>query len=245
MMGKEQMGGKNSVTSCLDPYPDFWVKQTRRGCCQELMGCEALTEFKIATIDQPAQDILYSIEDSDFWCRMCCAPIRPWKQTVTLGDQAGGQPIIKMDVPMACHPSPIQCCFHKTMTIMDGNDSPLGQAEVPFFWCIPVVKLHDQTGNHKYNIHMPTCWGGLCVDCCAEGCCNCKVPFYIYKPENDEPEQHVGKIIKMWRGLGDELFTDASNFQLMPPQGSDMEDKARLLAVTMLINSIWFEKNNN
>ena len=26
------------------------------------MGCEALTEFKIATIDQPAQDILYSIE---------------------------------------------------------------------------------------------------------------------------------------------------------------------------------------
>ena len=118
--------------------------------------------------------VLFS-QDSDFWCRMCCAPIRPWKQTVTLGDQAGGQPIIKMDVPMACHPSPIQCCFHKTMTIMDGNDSPLGQAEVPFFWCIPVVKLHDQTGNHKYNIHMPTCWGGLCVDCCAEGCCNCKV----------------------------------------------------------------------
>ena len=224
----------------LNGMPSFWVKQTRKGWLRELLGCEELTEFKIATMEEPQRDLLYSIEESPFLWRLLCAPCRPFKQTVSLGDQPGGPVIMSMHRPFSClcH---CQCCCHQKMFLMDGNNQHLGKAEVPFFCCVPVVTLHDQQGRHQYNIHHPTCCGGCCMDPCAEGCCNCKVPFYIYNPGCDEPQQHVGKIVKVWRGLSTELFTDADSFQLQLPGGATPDDKARLLASTMLINAMFFE----
>jgi len=86
----------------------------------------------------------------------------------------------------------------------------------------------------EYKVQMPSCVGGMCVrqgklpiggdhaetlpiphrrciDCCAEGLCNCKVPFYIYPAGSSGGKgEEIGKIVKMWRGLGTEVFTDAA-----------------------------------
>lgn len=46
------------------------MRQTRRGFCQELLGCEAKTEFNYFNKD--GTRIAHSIEDTDCLCRMCC-----------------------------------------------------------------------------------------------------------------------------------------------------------------------------
>ena len=93
-------------------------------------------------------------------------------------------------------------------------------------------------------MQQPSCCGGMCVDCMAEGCCNCKIPFYIYPPGAGDKGEEVGKIIKLWRGLGTEAFTDAASFELTFPKGVDPQAKARLLGTTMLVNMLFFEKGN-
>lgn len=46
------------------------IRQTRRGRCQEILGCEARTEFNYFTPDK--KQIASSLEDTDCFCRMCC-----------------------------------------------------------------------------------------------------------------------------------------------------------------------------
>jgi hypothetical protein len=85
--------------------------------------------------------------------------------------------------------------------------------------------------------------GGVCVDCMAEGCCNCKIPFYIYPTGSAGGKgEEVGKVVKMWRGMGTEVFTDAASFQLDFPKEADAPSKAMLLGTTMFINMLFFEK---
>ncbi len=86
--------------------------------------------------------------------------------------------------------------------------------------------------------------GGMCVDCMAEGLCNCKIPFYVYKPGKCEKGEEVGKIVKVWGGLGREMLTDAAQFELSFPPGIDTQAKARLLGSTIFVNMLFFEKRN-
>ena len=84
----------------------------------------------------------------------------------------------------------------------------------------------------------------MCVDCMAEGCCNCKIPFYIFKPASSgERGDEVGKIVKLWRGVSTEMFTDAASFNLEFPSEVGEETKARLLGSTIFINMLFFEKS--
>jgi len=51
--------------------PLLSVRQTRKGWFQEILGCEAKTEFKFFNSDKT--QIAHSLEDTDCFCRMCCA----------------------------------------------------------------------------------------------------------------------------------------------------------------------------
>ena len=85
----------------------------------------------------------------------------------------------------------------------------------------------------------------MCVDCMAEGCCNCKIPFYIYPPgSSTETGKEVGKIVKLWRGVGTDIFTDAASFNVQFPPGIDEVGKARILGTTFFINMLFFEKGD-
>ena len=99
----------------------------------------------------------------------------------------------------------------------------------------------------EHQIQMPTCCGGLCIDVCAEGCCNCRIPYYVYpvgsldrgtelmgsRPEADPKKGKEGKkyaqITKVWGGAATEMFSDADKFEVEFPAGSDPASKARLL----------------
>lgn len=62
---------------------------------------------------------------------------------------------------------------------------------------------------------MPTCLGGMVVNVCAEGLCNCRIPFYVFPPTGGtSKDEKIGFVTKIWAGLGTELFTDAAKFEV-------------------------------
>ena len=171
--------------------------------------------------------------------RLCCGGARPFKMNVTYPE--GDKPFMELDHPMTlCRPAPMKCCCYYTGTMTAGGEK-LGEFTEKFYWCVPTWELQDAAGAPQYNIHMPTCCGGLCVDVCAEGCCNFKIPFYVYAVDKDEPGAHVGKIVKVWGGMARELFSEADTFVCEFPEGASDETKANLLGATFMLNAVYFE----
>jgi hypothetical protein len=56
----------------------------------------------------------------------------------------------------------------------------------------------------------------MCVDIFAEGLCNCRVPIYVYPGDATslDKDSKIGGMVKIWSGLGTELFTDADKFEV-------------------------------
>ena len=61
----------------------------------------------------------------------------------------------------------------------------------------------------------------------------------------DQSGTDVGEISKEWRGCMKESFTDLDTFKIEFPQNITLETKALLLGATMLVDFMYFEKNNN
>jgi hypothetical protein len=111
---------------------------------------------------------------------------------------------------------------------------------------VPQFDILTETGTKQYAVHQPVCCGGLCVDICAEGLCNCRIPFYVYPPgASGEKGSEVGKIVKVWGGLSQEIFTDADTFELKFPADANYEAKLRLLGAVFLLNQIFFESSKD
>ena len=55
--------------------------------------------------------------------------------------------------------------------------------------CVPHFTTYkdDAETQPEFQIQMPTCCGGMCIDVCAEGLCNCRIPFYVYAPRPPAP----------------------------------------------------------
>ena len=87
--------GTDALKSHLDGTPEMCVRQTRRGWLQELLGCEARTEFKFFIGDNQFAE---SLEDSDCCCRICCTPCYPYAMQVK--ELNTGSEIISVDRPM-------------------------------------------------------------------------------------------------------------------------------------------------
>jgi hypothetical protein len=223
--------------------PDLFVKQTRKGWFQECLGCDANTEFKIATMADQKKDIYYATEDTSFCIRLICKGSRPFTMTVSEGGSAGGKVHAIYDRPFRCHAQPCKCCCYQELALKSPEGNPLGKVEEDCWYCVPSFKVMSDDTFVQYNIHQPTCCGGMCVDMCAEGCCSCRVPFHIYPIGHHEKGQEVGKITKVWGGLGKEILTDADSFELHFPNGVDQVTKARLLGATFMINQLFFENS--
>ena len=85
---------------------------------------------------------------------------------------------------------------------------------------------------------------GCLPDICKEGCC--RVPFYVYTPETDGSidGSHVGKIVKLWAGFGNELL-GIHKFSCEFPKDADAATKTRLVGATLLLNEIYFKNDQN
>jgi hypothetical protein len=237
------MGGGGMQS--LAPHPDLFVKQTRRGCFQEMLGCEAKSEFKIATKAARETDIMYALEESNFWVRLCFPQIRPWTIQVSGGPGTPGGPAVTNHERMCgLMPAPCKCCCFQEVIHKDQTGVPIGNTKEVFNFCpVPKFQISKADGTPEYMVSMPTCLGGMCINIFAEGLCNCRIPIYIYPPDatNFNAESKIGYITKIWSGLGTELFTDAAKFEVEFPPGSAPDSKARVLGTVFLMNQLFFE----
>jgi len=240
-----EMNRTGGSTSFLDKHSNLFVKQTRKGCFQEMLGCEANTEFLISTMENTSNFLYYAIEDTSCCIRFFCPALRPFTITVSDGGAPGGSPLTYNERFFRCPAGNCKCCCYQEIQVRDGANAPVGAIVEDMWFCVPMFKVNDASGNHQYNLHQPTCCGGMCVDCCAEGCCNCRIPFYVFEPGKQATGEQCGSITKIWSGLGTELFTDADKFEMHFPPGADSNTKATLLGGTFLLNQLLFRIDLN
>jgi len=250
-------GSSASNLSMLDMSDEFRIVQTRKGCFQEMCGCEANSEF-LFVVGDTQQGIIE--EQSSCCIRFCCANLRPWTTKMALGTDINAPTFLSFERPFRCKHGNCKCCCYQEVMATDGAGASHGGVREKCWYCVPTFELYDPSDVPEYVLHMPTCCGGMCVNCCAQGCCNCRIPFFFYKPDADEDDKAMmstkstpvpnmpgaphAQICKVWSGLTTELFTDADTFECKCPDNSDSSAKARIIASTLLLNQLFFESDN-
>eukprot|EP00980_Cylindrotheca_fusiformis_P009439 scaffold2067_cov101-Cylindrotheca_fusiformis.AAC.1 len=236
--------GSASLKSHCNGLDKMEIRQTRRGWLQTCFGCDAKTEFKYFV---GSDQIAISIEDTDCFCCMCCNRIHPFKMAVK--ELYSGAELVSVDRPLACVQGPCKCCCYQSASFTSANES-IGKIEEQFYFCVPRFLIYDGENRPMYKLHNPTCFGGTCVNCCAEGnpcgkgCC--KVSFRVYdadQQETDGDAPYLGYILKKPKSLFVELFTDANAFEVIFPQEATTAQKGVLIGTSIFLNAIFFEEN--
>jgi len=234
--------GTDALKSHMNGLSKLEVHQTRKGCLQECLGCEARTEFKYYA---NGTQVFESLEDADCCCRLCCAPNHPFKMAVK--ELNTGAEIVTVDRPFRCFMGNCKCCCYQTAEFSSGG-SELGKIEESCWYCVPSFYVYDHKGTKLYHVHPPTCMGGICINCFAEGnpfgrgCC--RSSFRVYPGEQSDTDgdaPYLGVILKMPKGLGAELFTDADKFEVSFPQNANAAQKGILIGTTIFLNAVFFE----
>ena len=123
------------------------------------------------------------------------------------------------------------------------------QIEEKCYCCVPRFEISDADGKAIYKMHQPTCCGGMCVNCCAEGnpCFGrgcCKAPFHVFPADmkdTDNGAEPSGKILKVKKSIASEIFTDADVFECDFPKDATTEQKGLIMASAIFLNAIFFE----
>lgn len=121
--------GSAALKSHMEGCPKMEIRQTRKGWFQELLGCEARTEFKYFI---GGDQVFHSLEDADCCCRLLCAPNHPFQMTVKeLNTDAE---IVTVDRPFRCAAAGCKCCCYQEATFLSG-ESELGSIkETCWIW---------------------------------------------------------------------------------------------------------------
>ena len=159
--------------------------------------------------------------------------------------------IITLDRPLRCAFGCAKCCCYQEATISSGGET-LGSIHETCWYCIPTMKILDADGKDLYLVYPPTCCGGICINCCAEGnpcgkgCC--KTSHRIYDPEDtnagsDDP--YLGTILKRPKSTLTEIFTDAVVLDVEFPKDATPAQKGILTGLAVFINSVFYEGNDD
>ncbi|KAL3944771.1 MAG: hypothetical protein SGBAC_001142 [Bacillariaceae sp.] len=234
--------GSDVLKSHLNRCDQMEIVQTRRGWCQDEMGCAPRTEFNYFV---GTDHIATSLEEADPCYRIFCDGIHPYRMEVN--ELHSGLNIVTVDRPFACHAANCKCCCYQEASFLSGDDY-LGRIQEDFYYCIPQFVVYDNVNRPMYKIHPPTCCSGVFVDCCAEGnpfgrgCCRQSFRVYPFSQENtDGDAPYVGKILKKPISVLMELFTNAEIYVLDFPSGSSAAQKGTLIGSTIFLNSIFFQ----
>lgn len=127
MQSNKMERGSEALKSHMTGLDKLEMRQTRRGWCQEILGCEAKTEFKYFVGDT---QVFHSLEDASFCCRFCLAPCHSYKMTVKeLNTEAE---IVTVDRPCTCPVGGCKCCCFQQATF-SSNNNHLGHIKETFF----------------------------------------------------------------------------------------------------------------
>lgn len=246
--------GTEAAKTQLENEPLITLVQNRRAWFAQLLGCETKSQFKYYKYEEDKRiQFANSLEDSNCFLRLCCSACRPF--TTQVKTEEDDAEIIRVDRPCAVCVLPLKCCdgCKQVQTISSGGDK-LGSVKEEFFCCVPRFTIYDDKDEPMYLLHQPTCVGGMCVYCCAEGnpcgkgCC--KAGFHVFPMEqkgntDGTDAKRIGRILKKPRGVLTEIFTDSVVMDIEFPEDSTSEQKAVLMGTALFINANFFEGNND
>lgn len=240
--------GTPAMNAHFSEVSQIEIRQTRRGWLQECLGCEARTEFKWFVGEN---QFAHSIEDASCCCRFWLSPCHTFKMEVKeLNTEAE---LLTIDRPCTCPIGGCKCCCYQFATITSGGQ-PLGSIKEQYYYCVPSFKVYDSKQELLYIMHQPTCCGGVCVNCCAEGnpCTRkgcCKVSFRVFPAEQrgntDGDQPYVGKILKKPKSALVEILTEANAFDVEFPPDATADQKALLSGIAVFINANFFEGDDD
>jgi len=264
------------LAGIVGPLKGMLVKQTARGCCQECMGCEAKSEFQVSDFEPSMTDgvlltegamdktnILYTLEQSSFFCRCCWRDGRPFEMPVSVGGEAGGAQLVNFKKPCGfpiMFTVPINgdssvdvpcCCMLPELVTIAQDGRELSKTKYLCDACLYVPKLMyqekaaDGSWENVYRIRPETCCCGCCIlPRCKKGCCS--IPFLIWDEKTGEklPNEFDddASITKLFAGLKKECCTTADNFSISFPKDTTPERKIGLLGSTFLLDFVVFER---
>lgn len=237
--------GSEALKTHVSAAQTLSIRQTRRGWCQECMCCEAPDEFKFFKADEE-EHFATALEKSGSCVRCCLSPCHPFKLSVV--ENGTGAEILSMDRPCNCCVIGCKCCCYQTATFTSGGET-MGTIKEQFFCCVPRFKTYDFEGKEVYKVHPPTCVGGMCVDCCAEGnpcgkgCCKSSLRIYpASQDKTDGDSPYIGLILKKPKSASTEVFTSASAFDVSFPESASADEKALLIGSAIFFNANLFEE---
>ncbi|XP_054731736.1 phospholipid scramblase 2-like [Anastrepha obliqua] len=198
---------------------------------QKVELLEAFTGFetnnKFSIKNALGQKVYFAVEDSDSCTRNICGSSRPFDMKVF--DNCRNE-VIHMNRPLACSACCFPCCL-QTMEVSSPPGCVVGTIEQEWSLCSPSFRIKNHSGDTMLRIEGPFCTFSMCGD----------VQFNIVSLTGES----VGKIVKQWSGLAQELFTDADFFGITFPLDLDVRIKAVLLGATFLIDAMFFEGEGN
>jgi hypothetical protein len=198
------------------------------------MGCDANEQFVISNAEAKGAELFMADEDTPCLIRFCCGGNRPMTINITQNKQL----MLRLHRPLRCPMASMKCnCCLQEMTVADATGKHLGTVQEDGCWvCVPRMQVIRPDRSVEFTLQQPTCCGGTCVHCCSEGCC--RVPVNVFEGSNTLSTP-VGKITKVWAGLGAEMLGLNSVEVTMPSQSLPVT-RARLLAATFFLTSTLF-----
>ena len=163
----------------LSNNSDLIVMQTRKGCWQNLMGCDMNTEMTITTRQDTSKINYYAKEESNCCLRIFCVCCHPMKMQVSIGSEKGGA--VFGSVSRDCtwynpctwttYVHNCKCCCFQEFKVEDGTGAELGSFKERFFCCNPKFSVYQlQYGPEReipeYDIRMASCCFDLCPNFC-------------------------------------------------------------------------------
>jgi hypothetical protein len=219
----------------------LFIKQKRNGhrmCC---FARSEKSEFLLAPAENVRDDLFYANQTRSN-CSICCPSfIQPFEVTLHRGATDRDAVAVRYYRPLSCPPCVCKCCCSQQVTAINTLGTPLGHVKESFYCCVPSYNVLTPDNTVQYKLQVPTCFGGLCVDYCAEGDCTLSPSFYIYEVRENDKEKHVGKFKKICRDLSPDLLAKNEILGAYLPENADPGARARLLGAAFLFNFLYYK----
>jgi hypothetical protein len=224
----------------------IFIKQ-KMDLLEMMSGCEQGNTYNVFPLgkdgDKKGRKFYKAKEKSGCFSKQCMsADCRPFSLKVNLDDddeQFDNEPFLILDRPCKCT---FMCLERPEMTVFcveDGKNDFIGKIKDVWTCCNIVLEIIGEDGGLRYILE---------ASCCQLGF-HCKGPMDACQTIDFEIKSPSGEIVstlqKKSPGCAAAMVSEATNFVVHFPNKATKEDKALLMAATMLLDYRYFEEKPN
>ncbi|GAU91053.1 hypothetical protein RvY_03382-1 [Ramazzottius varieornatus] len=180
---------------------------------------------KYMVVNAEGQFMYLAAEMQDYVSQSCFGKERPFEMGVY--DHMQRQ-VMHIARPWACQACYCACFGLQRMEVQAPPGNPIGFIEQEFS-IVGIPKYRILNARHEIVLRVQGPWMP----------CGGNVDFQVTTPDG---KTVVGQVTKQWSGFLQEYMTDADNFAISFPLGLDVNVKATLLAMCILIDFNHFEQ---